>query len=520
VVLVLGSPVVPVERGSRAEHVRSPMSVVEELRRNDPARDPWIRIALRDHEDSKADLAQALEQNLFVTEIRFDLAGVRTTDWETLLRVIVMRENLGKVTLRGGLLEFYAEEERNNALPTLVWAFLRSIQQNNSIRAVDLEFLILPADVSTFLDSATSITMLVLKHWAFAPTQRDYATRDLAVALQRNTNIEHLKINFLGDIYAIPVLQALQSNVSLKDLEITKCMNAFFADDAPAIAFSAIQQLLESSTSITRFVLCGYMEFSGATFRPMAQGLIQSQSICDVILRGCQFSDEESTALLRSILQEKRNLASLCLKSCSFNGRRVDDATISALTRADSPLQNLEIEHLRLGSIFPNIQFENLLRAVEKSTLKRFGIGGIGSQLQLQTLAQSIPSMRLKELQVRFDANFDRETAKGGILQAVQSNFSLRSLTVKLGHFRADTDLFDDHDKERLEFYANRNEHLDQWADNPETVTQKVWPDALKLAERAGPDSLFRGLRSVLESDGVKLHARRKRKHPQFYAPS
>ena len=56
-------------------------------------------------------------------------------------------------------------------------------------------------------------------------------------------------------------------------------------------------------------------------------------------------------------------------------------------------------------------------------------------------------------------------------------------------------------DKQRLAFYANRNESLDEWVDHPETVEQKVWPDALGLAERAGPGALFRGLRSVLERD-------------------
>jgi len=64
--------------------------------------------------------------------------------------------------------------------------------------------------------------------------------------------------------------------------------------------------------------------------------------------------------------------------------------------------------------------------------------------------------------------------------------------------------LFNAEDKTRLAFYANRNKLLDQWVDNPETVqTRKVWPDALKLAEQAGPNSLFRGLRSVLGRDYV-----------------
>ena len=37
-----------------------------------------------------------------------------------------------------------------------------------------------------------------------------------------------------------------------------------------------------------------------------------------------------------------------------------------------------------------------------------------------------------------------------------------------------------------------------------------MWPDALGLAERAGPTALFRGLRSVLERDYVSVPDRQK----------
>ena len=81
--------------------------------------------------------------------------------------------------------------------------------------------------------------------------------------------------------------------------------------------------------------------------------------------------------------------------------------------------------------------------------------------------------------------------------------------------------IFDDDDETRLTFFADRNERLDQWVDKTETVNRKVWPEALTLAEKAGPDSLFRGLRSVLESDHImSTQSGRKRKRPQFYVPS
>ena len=104
----------------------------------------------------------------------------------------------------------------------------------------------------------------------------------------------------------------------------------------------------------------------------------------------------------------------------------------------------------------------------------------------------------------------------------MKNNFSLRSVKGEIMANTAVSNLFESaEDKQTLAFYANRNERLDQWVDHPETVEQqKVWPDALGLAERAGPDALFRGLRSVLERDYGSLPSGRKRQRPQYYAPS
>ena len=108
------------------------MSAVERLRQNDPAR-TRILIRLSD-EPSDADLAQALEQNLFVTEIHLKVEGVQTTDWGALLRVIVARDSLELVMLTA------ATGPQRYAL-ALVRALLQAIQQNNSIRFVLLQFL-------------------------------------------------------------------------------------------------------------------------------------------------------------------------------------------------------------------------------------------------------------------------------------------------------------------------------------------------------------------------------------------
>jgi len=90
------------------------------------------------------------------------------------------------------------------------------------------------------------------------PVGREQATRDLAVALQCNTSIEYLDISFLDDIYAIPILQCLRSNVSLTTLAIG---GETFSDATTQV----IQQLLDSTTSIQAFEIA-HVAFGGENF--------------------------------------------------------------------------------------------------------------------------------------------------------------------------------------------------------------------------------------------------------------
>ena len=81
------------------------------------------------------------------------------------------------------------------------------------------------------------------------PAEREQGTNDLVAALQRNTNIETLQLLGLDDLYAIPILEALRSNETLKIFVFS-----------PRVSFSnaashALHQLLESTTSIQRFEL-------------------------------------------------------------------------------------------------------------------------------------------------------------------------------------------------------------------------------------------------------------------------
>ena len=499
------------------------MSVIEELRQNDPARTTCYILL---HRETDADLAQALEQNPFVADIGLNLEGVQQTDWDSLRRVIATRANLENVEL----LDAGHPEERT-APAGLVRAFLHAIQQNTAIRSVAVCWLCLPTDISTFVDNASSIASFRLFDCDMEPGERGQSARDLAAALRRNTNIESLQLWHLDDLYAIPILEGLQLRTSVKTFVFSPCVS--FSDAAA----HALQRLLESTTSIQKFELRHFRDES--LIRPIAQAITSSESVSELKFVGSRFEDQSSLAQLRSILQNKRNLTSLCFHHCGFGGAQVHGDIISLLLRPDSQLRCFEFHNYRwplefVDGVFRRIPFEALLRAIEKSKLERFKIGRIETPHQLQTLTQSIPSMKLKELDVGFyhddgsddeddeeEGEFDQETIRQGLLQAVKNNFSLHTVKGEIEHRHESDDLFGGaEDKQRLAFYANRNESLDQWVDHPETVQQKVWPDALGLAERAGPNALFRGLRSVLGSDYVHLPGGRKRKRTQHYSPS
>jgi len=518
------------------------MSIVQQLRQNNPAMTS-VRILLR-LETSDADIAQALEQNPFVTDIVLDLGGVQQANWHSLLRVIATRANLERVELMEEVAPRRLLPGENTApaavVPAaLVRSSLQAMQQNTAILSVKLAGLHLPTEISMFVNTASSITSFCLDTCDMEPAERDQGAgelaadmepaerdhqgaRELAAALHRNTNIKLLELFQLKGTYFLPILEGLRSNVSLKTFIFSPC-GALSGWDATS---SSLQHLLESTTSIQRFELREVNFMGEWLFHPIAQGIINSECVSELKFEWCQFRDE-SFAFFQSILQNKRNLTALCLHYCSFGGGQVYQDIISMISRPDSLLRCFEFQSRdsSLEGHFPRIQFKTLLQAIQKSKLERFKIGSIQTQQQLQMLTQSIPLMRIKELEVSFfwgeilreNANF-----KQHLLLAIKNNFSLRSVKARINLWRDTSDLFENtEDKERLAFYANRNESLDQWVAHPDTVQQqKVWPDALGLAQRAGPSALFQGLRSVLEHDYGSLPGKRKRKRPQYYTPT
>jgi len=363
------------------------MSAVELLRRNDPER-TFFRIELRE-ETSDADLAQALEGNPFVTDLVLDLSfGERGGDWNSLLRVLATRVKLETVKLRDAPV----------AAVALVGPFLQAIQQNPAIRSVDLQWARLPTDISTFVDNASSITSFTLHSCDMEAAEREQGARSLAVALQRNTNIQTLELNRLDDIFTTTIFSSLRSNDSLKTL-------IFGSLRVSDVALHATHQLLESTTSIQRFEFEHTDFLKERLFHPIAQAITSSECVSELRFWHCTVGNGNTSALFQSILRNKRNLTSLCLQRCYFpDTEAIFGAIISTLSQPDSLLRCFQFQSLYEGE-FPEIRFKNLRRVIAKSKLERFQIGYIRTPQQLQTLTEIIPSMKLKELEVHFREN-------------------------------------------------------------------------------------------------------------------
>lgn len=118
--------------------------------------------------------------------------------------------------------------------------------------------------------------------------------------------------------------------------------------------------------------------------------------------------------------------------------------------------------------------------------------------------------MPIEELVVEVSFLLPNVAVKQELLQAVRNNFTLLSMKVSGSHQELG---FNDDEKAQLVFYANRNQNLSKWVNNPEMLDPKVWPEALHLAEQAGPNSCYRGLQWVLGKKTNDDPIGRKRKH-------
>ena len=205
------------------------------LRENNPQRNE-IYIQLDEEEDDAA-IAQALEQNPYVSCVRLRPAR-RNAPWDNLLRVLATRGNLEHIILS------------INGVPNVSVEWIRrilgAIQQNASVRVVECQWIHVTAqDLCSFMDNTDHVTELTLRFCTLSEGAQ--GARDIVAALQRNANIQTLKLLPINNSLD-PILEGLVLNRSVKHL----ALSAGFLSGA---AHNLLRDLMESTRSIQHLEL-------------------------------------------------------------------------------------------------------------------------------------------------------------------------------------------------------------------------------------------------------------------------
>jgi hypothetical protein len=474
---------------------------------------------LRNHLSAE-EWADVLSPSEHVKTIEFYLChaeSAETRNVDSLLRIIATRDILEEVKLFGP-----------TRRPELIDRFLLSIQLNPAIHTVRLFYVeVSGTALAGFLDAATSVTTFELHDCSMDAAEREQGVIDLAASMQRNTRVRKLSLCYLDDVYLCPILSGLATNSHVKELE-------FRRDDPSREASEAVKRLLESTATIDSFILTSLIG-SEDNFHPIAQGLINSESVTDVCFDECNFRGDGSTRLLKGILQSKPNIRSLYVRLCPISRGEMSADNIINLLQTDASFRSLELIRVNLRHFgFPSsVEFKALLEAVGTRELERFSIGRIVEQTLCQEFISSIPKMQVRTLQ--FTLADDMERFKPSILYALKTNASIYNVVGEMDEGYDDddeeddddddeiedyffTNLFNEEDKRKLNYYAARNKGLSQWIASSPSVPKEAWPRALAAARVTGPGTMYRILKVLSNSVGP-VEGMRKRKHPIRYTP-
>ena len=124
---------------------------------------------------------------------------------------------------------------------------------------------------------------------------------------------------------------------------------------------------------------------------------------------------------MNEILGRKQNLRSLSIKKCTFSQwlPQFLEALFSALRRPASPLRHFQFDDRYIYGL-SNQSFSDLCQAVAESKLESFAIRVDHNQSRIQSLADTIPSMKIRELVIQFDHNGYQNTRRDRTLQTLR----------------------------------------------------------------------------------------------------
>ena len=454
--------------------------------------------------ESDARWSDALQQNEHVKHITFQFHGVASNNnWDSFQRVIGERVNLEKVTLSDKWTnsdewtnsdDAFGRRNGNNRL-------LQAVLWNESIHTLRLHNMTLSADIlSSLVRSTTSILKLALCQCRVVflqggPDQPDQPDV-LASAFQENSSITHLTLERMKQEFIVPILTGLKEskNSTMLSLELT------FGGAPSVVTGEAIRDLLLSSNAPAfKYLRLNRGQFSGETFKALAQGIGQCTTATDICFDRCAFDDDESTLLFEKTFREslKGTLQGLQL---SVSGRITDGFSHPIATVLDNMLgPTSSLRHLHLsGSTFSNLVDGNAVTSVMEAVLGRSALDYLGvynidttEKKKVRALAKSLwNARRLKTFCFNVtDSGYPSKEKREELIRktkerfkrAFKRNTSLVNIAYTGRDGREDifTDIFTEGDDTEIGNRMARSESLPLLIASPDSVPIAVWPRIL-----------------------------------------
>ena len=428
-------------------------------------------------EASDAAIAQQLREKPLADAVYFNLEDEERDNWPSTIQALGAMKNLKRMDLV------------DSDSPQLVCKFLKAIQRSPVIQHISLVGLELPDDFPTLLPSTGSLTSLAMGNCYMTEQGRDSLIRMIPTL-----NLKTLCLTLRNFPLLVTILQGLRTNTTLESLSVDlESLNLGGFSGMEAVYGALVPLVGESDSSITKW---GFRSLTTSAshdgFQAVAEGLKRNRKVCHLEFRNCHFG-QTLTNVVRDLLQNQTEVVSLHLDQCRFYQPQGLGQPL-VFGSLGSRLETLELSQNRA---FLDRELPNLLTVIQRSKLQSLKIGAITTRQEWQSVIQSIPSMRIGKLVIDSIVYTPSDDDKQQLLVAIDRNYSLVSVEVMGSR------MFNDDQKAKLKFCADRNGKMQEWIGDPGVVADpKLWPEALHLADEAGQDSLYRGLRSVLQRKG------------------
>lgn len=349
------------------------------------------------------------------------------------------------------------DEQMQPAPAIFVRQFLQALQKaGRSLQIVKLWGLqVWAEDLAAFLRS-TKAKSIILSELTMKLLGLDERAA-LMDAVASNRSVEFLQLESMQNGVQ-PILSGLQQasrGSVLHTLELT-------SQTVPGESSQVLRNLLElAPASLTTFQWTDVGMINDeetTTFANTAAGLIDSNSVTDIIFVSCHFNNQRLADIFISVLFRKRNLTSLTLTgACQFAAPNklveIQNAMQGMLLRPDAALRQLQFDTATFAALYGDCDsFDAFLSAVASSAaLRRLDLGWFRGnknlEQRLHILIRHIPNfLYLTELECGADC-YDLQQP---LLAAVRDNVSLRKATF---HGR----LLNHNGQKQLNEYLTRN---------------------------------------------------------------